>query len=123
VLVHEWNEPSLVAAVGRTRPRAATGCCSTTPTTGRPRPERDGRFDLSQYDGVLAFGEVIRELYLERGWAERAWTWHEAADARVFTPADDVEREGDLVWIGNWGDGERTAELHEFLLGPVAQLG
>jgi spore maturation protein CgeB len=27
------------------------------------------------------------------------------------------------VWIGNWGDGERTAELHEFLLGPVRRLG
>jgi spore maturation protein CgeB len=81
------------------------------------------RFDLSQYDGVLAFGAVIRELYLERGWAERAWTWHEAADARVFHPRDDVERRGDLVWIGNWGDGERTAELHEYLLDPVHRLG
>ncbi len=27
-----------------------------------------------------------------------------------------------MVWVGNWGDGERTAELHEFLLGPVADL-
>jgi spore maturation protein CgeB len=30
---------------------------------------------------------------------------------------------GDLVWIGNWGDEERTAELHEFLLAPVRALG
>jgi spore maturation protein CgeB len=42
-------------------------------------------FDLSQYDGVLASAPVIRELYLEPRLAERAWTWHEAADARVFT--------------------------------------
>jgi spore maturation protein CgeB len=41
----------------------------------------------------------------------------------VFHPIDGVARRGDLVWIGNWGDGERTAELHEFLLGPVARLG
>jgi spore maturation protein CgeB len=27
------------------------------------------------------------------------------------------------VWVGNWGDEERTAELHEFLLGPVKALG
>src|SRR5205085_3766353 len=27
-----------------------------------------------------------------------------------------------LVWIGNWGDDERTAELHEFLLEPVQSL-
>ena len=38
------------------------------------------------YDGVLAYGNVLRELYLFRGWAERAWTWHEAADTRVFRP-------------------------------------
>ncbi len=30
---------------------------------------------------------------------------------------------GDLVWIGNWGDDERTAELYEFLIEPVKALG
>jgi len=80
-------------------------------------------YDLSHYDGVLAFGGVIRDLYLSRGWASRAWTWHEAADTRVFHPLEGIPPEGDLVWIGNWGDEERTAELHEFLLGPVKALG
>ena len=28
----------------------------------------------------------------------------------------------DLVWVGNWGDGERERELREFLLGPARQL-
>jgi spore maturation protein CgeB len=36
---------------------------------------------------------------------------------------DGVPKEGDLVWIGNWGDDERTRELHEFLIEPVRQLG
>jgi spore maturation protein CgeB len=40
----------------------------------------------------------------------------------VFHPIPDTPREGDLVWIGNWGDEERTAELHEFLLEPVKSL-
>jgi spore maturation protein CgeB len=31
--------------------------------------------------------------------------------------------ERDLVWIGNWGDDERTRELEEFLLEPVRSLG
>jgi spore maturation protein CgeB len=74
------------------------------------------------YDGVLAYGRVIRELYLAKGWAQRAWTWHEAADTRVFYPMPAAGTDGDLVWIGNWGDAERTAELHEFLLEPVAAL-
>jgi spore maturation protein CgeB len=80
-------------------------------------------YDLRHYDGVLAFGSAIRDLYRKKGWCERAWTWHEAADHRVFQPVPGLEREGDLVWIGNWGDDERTAELHEFLLEPVKSLG
>jgi spore maturation protein CgeB len=84
-------------------------------------------YDLEGYDGVLAFGAAVREKYLKRGWAERVWVWHEAADVTVFKPLPavhpTVNREGDLVWIGNWGDGERSAELHEFFLEPVRDLG
>jgi len=137
VLVHEWNELDLVARIGAhrawhngyrllfhdTHHRAATA------------PEQMARFDLSNYDGVLAYGEVIRRIYLERGWAARAWTWHEAADTRIFHPLPDGdqprgssfsrdrrekdERRDDLVWIGNWGDGERSEELRRFLLRPA----
>jgi spore maturation protein CgeB len=82
------------------------------------------RYDLRHYDGVLAFGNVIRELYLREGWTRRAWTWHEAADTSVFYPHErPAEYAGDLVWVGNWGDDERTAELHEFLIDPVKKLG
>ena len=49
-------------------------------------PEEMARYDLSRYDGVLAFGRVLRDLYLARGWARRAFTWHEAADVRRFRP-------------------------------------
>jgi spore maturation protein CgeB len=80
-------------------------------------------YDLRFYDGVLAFGGVLRDLYLNRRWTRRAWTWHEAADTRVFRPRPRTTDEGDLIWVGNWGDEERTAELHEFLLGPVKSLG
>jgi spore maturation protein CgeB len=31
--------------------------------------------------------------------------------------------EGDLIWVGNWGDGERVAELYEYLFEPVKALG
>jgi len=124
VVVHEWNEPSLVAAVGAHK--AAGGyrlLFHDTHHRAATAPEEMARFDLGHYDGVLAFGAVVADLYLKRGWAERAWTWHEAADARVFRPIEGVPRRGDLVWIGNWGDGERTKELHEMLLGPIHRLG
>jgi spore maturation protein CgeB len=86
------------------------------------KPREMARYDLRHYDGVLAYGEVIRRVYVEREWAEAAWTWHEAADVRQFRPLLGREQAGELVWIGNWGDGERTAELHEFLLDPAREL-
>jgi spore maturation protein CgeB len=118
VLVHEWNEPWLVAAVGRAR-RGSRFRLFFHDTHHRMRtaPEEMQRFDLSEYDGVLAYGRCIAELY-----GDRAWTWHEAADVRVFRPLPAVETRGDLVWVGNWGDGERTDELHEFLLRPARAL-
>jgi spore maturation protein CgeB len=123
VLVHEWSPPELVRRVGEHRARAGGYRLLFHDTHHRAatQPEQMARFDLRHYDGVLAFGEVIRRIYLDRGWAERAWTWHEAADTRVFHPLP-RERSDDLVWIGNWGDGERTAELREFLFDPVRRL-
>jgi len=124
VLVHEWNDPEMVARIGRHHARHGGYRLLFHDTHHRActAPEEMSRYDLSDYDGVLAYGEVIRRIYLERDWAERAWTWHEAADTRVFHPVEGLEPEADLVWIGNWGDGERSAELREFLLWPARQL-
>jgi spore maturation protein CgeB len=30
--------------------------------------------------------------------------------------------DGDIVWIGNWGDDERTRELQQFLIEPLTAL-
>jgi spore maturation protein CgeB len=79
-------------------------------------------YDLSHYDGVLAYGEIISNRYRVNGWSSHAWTWHEAADTAVFHPYN-AAQEGDLVWIGNWGDDERAEELREFLIEPVKALG
>ena len=124
VLVHEWSDPALVARLGAHRKAGGRYTLLFHDTHHRAvtDPAAMAAYDLSGYDGVLAFGNVLRDLYLKNGWAKRAWTWHEAADPRVFRPLAGRDREGDLVWVGNWGDDERTAELHEFLLGPVADL-
>jgi spore maturation protein CgeB len=124
VLVHEWNEPALVAAVGRHRATSGDYQLLFHDTHHRSLTERDSmaQYCLTSYDGVLAFGEVIRRRYLEEGWAQRVWTWHEAADVRVFKPLRDAPPVGDLIWIGNWGDEERTAELEEFVIAPVQAL-
>lgn len=123
VLVHEWNDRDLVARIGQIRRDGASFQLLFHDTHHRAvsAPEEMAAFDLSGYDGVLAFGNVIRDLYLKNGWAKQAWTWHEAADTRVFKPIE-ADKEGDLVWVGNWGDEERTAELFQFLIRPVADL-
>ena len=124
VIVHEWNHPELVARIGELR-RKYPFVLLFHDTHHRmvTNPVAMAEYDLSHYDGVLAFGEVLRELYISRKIARRAWTWHEAADIRHFHPKPDVPKDGDLVWIGNWGDDERAAELHEFLIEPVRRLG
>jgi spore maturation protein CgeB len=125
VLVHEWNEPSLVTRIGAHREsnRSYTLLFHDTHHRAVTSPHEMERYDLRGYDGVLAFGDVIRDIYIAQAWTERAWTWHEAADARVFTPLPDIEPDADLVWIGNWGDDERSRELVEYLIDPVRQLG
>lgn len=125
VIVHEWNDHQLVRDIGEIRRRNGGFRLLFHDTHHRAvsEPEAMGAYDLSGYDGVLAFGNVLRDLYLQREWTRRAWTWHEAADTRIFRPVAADTPEGDLVWIGNWGDEERTEELHQFLLEPVRDLG
>jgi spore maturation protein CgeB len=159
VIVHEWNAHELVQRVGKHRASVGGYRLLFHDTHHRSVSDRSSMaaYDLSNYDGVLAYGNVIRDIYLSEGWTQRAWTWHEAADIRLFHPIDGTcnkeenltpqppslqgkggqdapllqgerlgERSkslGDLVWIGNWGDDERTAELYEFLIEPVKELG
>jgi spore maturation protein CgeB len=124
VLVHEWNDPELVRRIGAHRQCAGRYTLLFHDTHHRSVTAAAvlACYDLSGYDGVLAYGKAIATVYLERQWSRAVWTWHEAADTRVFRPLPDVQKELDLVWIGNWGDDERREELTEFLLRPVQSL-
>ncbi|MDF2994721.1 MAG: glycosyltransferase [Xanthobacteraceae bacterium] len=123
VIVHEWNEPAIVAALGALRKNRSGFRLLFHDTHHRAVSERAAMraFDLDGYDGVLAFGQSLAEVYRRWGWGERVFVWHEAADTRHFhPPLVELPRDG-LVWIGNWGDGERTAELERFLLRPARE--
>jgi spore maturation protein CgeB len=123
VLVHEWNPHELVRRIGAARARGGRFTLLFHDTHHRSASESHAiaAYDLEHYDGVLAFGGVIRQRYEAQGWARRAWTWHEAADTRVFGPVAS-HATGDLVWIGNWGDDERSEELRHYLIAPIAEL-
>src|SRR4051794_23646986 len=102
VVVHEWNDPELVGALGRLRRR---GCRFTllfhdTHHRAVSAPHEMRVYDLEAYDGVLAFGAALARVYERWGWGDRVFVWHEAADTRRFQPpARESKREG-LVWIG-----------------------
>lgn len=125
VVMHEWNEPALVAAVGARRRKGGRFTLLFHDTHHRAVSDPDAirTFDLAGYDGVLAFGEALSEVYRAWGWGGRVWTWHEAADIRHFCPPAEEGARGGAVWIGNWGDGERTAEIEDYLLRPMAEIG
>jgi spore maturation protein CgeB len=143
VIAHEWNEPGLISKIGAHRARHTSYVLLFHDTHHRSitDPASLAAFDLRHYDGVLAFGDAVAHMYIERGWTRRAWTWHEAADTRIFFPHRPIESmtdsdsellettiedppyDGDVVWIGNFGDHERTAEIDEFLIRPARRLG
>jgi spore maturation protein CgeB len=123
VVVHEWNDHALVAAIGERRRRGGKFILLFHDTHHRAvsEPKAMKAYDLSGYDGVLAFGETLAQVYRGWGWGGNVFVWHEAADTRHFRPpAEESERSG-LVWIGNWGEGERTRELKEFLFTPARE--
>ena len=125
VVVHEWTDPALVARLGAARKRGGRFTLLFHDTHHRAVSATGAieAMDLSGYDGILAFGEALRERYLLAGWGRQVFTWHEAADDALFHPIPGEPVEGDLVWIGNWGDDERSAELAQFLIEPCRDLG
>ncbi len=124
VIVHEWNEPELVAAIGEQRKHGRFRLLfHDTHHRAVSDPRAIRAFELESYDGVLAFGEALADVYRRLGWGDRAFVWHEAADASLFRPPAKEGSRAGLVWIGNWGDGERSRELDELLIGPAQEAG
>ena len=124
VIVHEWTDPYIANRLGRMRAAGAPWLLLFHDTHHRmiSAPDEMQAFELDGYDAVLAFGEALAEAYRQRGWGRRVQVWHEAADIARFVPRPGIARTDDLVWIGNWGDGERAIELAEFLVEPCRAL-
>jgi len=123
VLVHEWNDPELVRRIGLHRKTHSSYRLFFHDTHHRMVSESDAmaRYDLQHFDAILAFGKVLQERYQDLGF-RNVYLWHEAADVRIFKPFPDEEKIGDVVWIGNGGDGKRSEELRKFILNPVENL-
>jgi spore maturation protein CgeB len=122
VLIHEWNPPEVVELiVALKRELGFRLLFHDTHHRAYSNPREMLRLPLKEFDGVLAFGEAVRRIYQQGFGIQKVWTFHEAADIRNFHPVA-TEKTTDIIWVGNWGDEERTQELQEFLIGPAAQL-
>lgn len=123
VILHEWNPPALAHVLLHLRESARFKLLfHDTHHRASSSPAQIGLFGTDRFDGVIAFGEALRSIYRERFGMERVWTLHEAADTTVFVPHPGREKKQDVVWIGNWGDDERSREIREFLLCPATHM-
>jgi spore maturation protein CgeB len=122
VLIHEWNSPEIVKQILSLKPRYRFHALfHDTHHRAYTNPKEISRMSLHEFDGVLAFGDAIRRIYSEAFGVKNVWTFHEGSDIGRFFPKAS-EKDTDVVWIGNWGDEERTSELREFLMTPAAAL-
>ena len=123
VILHEWNPAALAQSLLSLRDICGYKLLfHDTHHRASSSPEQMERFGLQHFDGILAFGEGLRTIYRERFHLDRVWTLHEAADTSIFHPHPEIARTDTFVWIGNWGEGERSEEIRAFLLEPASNL-
>jgi spore maturation protein CgeB len=123
VIAHEFSDPELIGALGRARLRRDDFLLLFHDTHHRAVsvPWQIARFNLQHFDGVLAYGDSLAAVYRRDFGQRRVWTFHEAADTTVFFPREQ-ETTDDVVWIGNWGDDERSREIREYLVDSARAL-
>jgi spore maturation protein CgeB len=123
VILHEWNPPALAHLLLDLRDSAGFKLLfHDTHHRSSSSPEQIRLLGTDRFDGIIAFGEALRAIYREQFHLQRVWTLHEAADTTVFHPQPDRKNRRDVVWIGNWGDDERSGEICEYLLRPAARM-
>lgn len=122
VIIHEWSDPQIVNTILSFKQQYGFRTLfHDTHHRAYTRPAEILKFHMHLFDGVLAFGDALRRIYSDGFGMRRAWTFHEAADVEAFQPVAE-RKEIDVLWIGNWGDEERTRELTEFLIEPATCL-
>jgi spore maturation protein CgeB len=122
VIMHEWNSPELIELVLSLRDELGfRALFHDTHHRASSSPQQVRLLQVTRFDGVIAFGEALRAIYEATFGVERVWTLHEAADTSVFYPRE-ATGQSDVVWVGNWGDDERSREIREFFVYPAAEM-
>ena len=123
VFLHEWNPPSLANTLLTLRLELGYKLLfHDTHHRASSSPEAIDQVGVKDFDGIFTFGDSLTHIYQHRFGLRNVWSLHEAADTRLFHPLPNVDKQQDIVWIGNWGDNERSAEIRDFLLTPASHL-
>ena len=120
-IVHEWNEPEVIDLVGRLCGRLGVRSLFHD-THYRVVLEREyrERLGLGRFDDILAYSPSVAERHRALGFPN-VHLVHEAADTTVFAPRD-VPKRTDVVFVGNYGDGDRNEEMERYVFGPRRAL-
>ena len=120
-IVNEWNEPGVIRLLGRLcLELGVTALFHDTHYRVVLDEGYRGQLGLEQFAHILAFSPSVAERYRGLGF-DNVSVLHEAADTTVFTPLD-VPKSTDVVFVGNYGDGDRSAELEDYVFGPRHRL-
>jgi spore maturation protein CgeB len=120
-IVHEWNQPTVIERLGAlcqelgirslfhdTHYRVVLDCAYRN------------QLGLERFGNILAYSPSVAERYADIGYAN-VHVLHEAADTTVFRPLPN-EKTTDVVFVGNYGDGDRDEQLEQYVFEPRQEL-
>jgi spore maturation protein CgeB len=123
-LVHEWNAPHVIQLLGRLCNELGTRSFFHD-THYRVVLDHGYRaqLGLDAYTDILAYSPSIAQRYRELGLdrSHRVHVLHEAADTTVYSPLA-LPKTTDVVFVGNYGDGDRSDELEDYVFAPRVEL-
>jgi spore maturation protein CgeB len=121
VVVHEWNDPGVIRRLGELAVEMHRPILFHD-THYRVVLDADyrGTLGLENYTRLLAYSPSVAERYRALGFSN-VDVLHEAADVTVFTPLQ-TPKMTDVVFVGNYGDGDRSDELEDYVFAPRPTL-
>jgi spore maturation protein CgeB len=120
-IVHEWNEPDVIRLLGRLcRELGVRSLFHDTHYRVVLDQAHRETLGLESFDVILAYSPSVAQRYRALGY-RNVHVMHEAADTTLFEPLD-IPKRDDVVFVGNYGDGDRHEELEHYVFGPRSLL-
>ncbi|MBV9543585.1 MAG: glycosyltransferase [Chloroflexi bacterium] len=122
-IVHEWNDARVIRLVGALcRELGVRALFHDTHYRVVLDDHWRVQLQLEQFERILAYSPSVADRYRQLGFeSEKVSVLHEAADTTVYSPLH-VPKSTDVVFVGNYGDGDRSDELEDYVFEPRASL-